>query len=180
MDSVALAATIGGSVVALAGVTATAWSASLQRRSARELAKLQHEHERELARGQRLFDRRADAYEVMIGQVQVWWERIIDTQPIFREAGAPDPPEVPTPDEWRPMYVRLRAVGSRSVVDLYDDFAQTTRNFFIHARHLQAVLNRRGRTDEREPWEEVENARKQVKEVYDRIQSAVSDELATL
>src|SRR6266508_4561494 len=58
VDAVALAATIGGSVVAFAGVGATAWSASVQRRSARELAESRHEHELRLARGARLFERR--------------------------------------------------------------------------------------------------------------------------
>jgi hypothetical protein len=66
MDSVALAATIGGSLVGIAGVAATAWSNWLQRDSAKDLASLQHQHERELARGARLYERRAPVYEGML------------------------------------------------------------------------------------------------------------------
>jgi hypothetical protein len=53
VDAVALAATIGGSVVALAGVGATAWGAKQQRESAKELEESRQEHERQLASGAR-------------------------------------------------------------------------------------------------------------------------------
>jgi hypothetical protein len=64
---VALAAAIGGSVVGVAGVAASAWSNWLQHVSTRELASRQHEHERQLARGARLFERRAPVYEEICG-----------------------------------------------------------------------------------------------------------------
>ena len=76
MDSVALAATIGGSVVGLAGVGATAWSSWLQGLRAAELASRQREHERELARGARLFERRAPVYEEMLRLLYRWMERV--------------------------------------------------------------------------------------------------------
>jgi hypothetical protein len=66
VDTVALAATIGGSIVALAGVGATVWSTWQQRLSSRELANSQHEHERALASGARLFEKRGEVYESML------------------------------------------------------------------------------------------------------------------
>src|SRR5439155_25935915 len=49
VDTVALAATIGGSLVALAGVGATAWGIKQQRESAKELEDSRQTHERLLA-----------------------------------------------------------------------------------------------------------------------------------
>jgi hypothetical protein len=180
MDVVALVATVGGTLVGLAGIGVTAWGARQQRESAKDLAGLQHEHERDLARGARLFDRRSDVYEAMIDYVQVWWERIADTEPIFRAAGAPDPPEAPGPDEWRPMYVRLRTFGSPEVTALYEEFSQRTQDFFIQAGLLRAAMNQRGSRQEPEPWEETQDARVRVKDTFDRLQRRVSEELASL
>ena len=178
MDAVALAATIGGSAVALAGVGVTAWSIRQQRASARELAALQHGHERDLARGARLFERRAAAYEAMLGFLQVIWERILDTEPILRLEGTPDPPDQPPPDEWRSMYVRLRTFGSTPVASLYDDFANATHDFFIQVNLLRSTRDQPGQGAM--PWQQLQDARERVKEIYDRLEVVVSDELASL
>jgi hypothetical protein len=130
MDTVALAATIGGSVVALAGVGATAWSAWTQRTSARELAKEQHTHERDLARGARLFDKRASVYEAMIAYLLIWMQRIEATEPRWRRADEPEPPEPPGDDEWRAMQVPLRTFGSETVADAYDDLSGKMTGFY--------------------------------------------------
>ena len=131
MDSVALAATIGGSVVALAGLAVSAWSVRQQRESAKELAASQHAHERELARGERLFERRASAYETLVNFQQIVWERIVDTEPILRLAGTPDPPAAPEPDDFRAMYVRLATYGTAEVVAIYEEFGTAVRDFFL-------------------------------------------------
>jgi hypothetical protein len=180
MDAVALAATIGGSVVALAGVGVTAWSVLQQRQSAKELASMLHAHERDLARSARLFERRSEAYHALLGLLQVYWERILDTEPMIRVAGAPDPPEAPGSDDWRPMYVRLRTFGSPEVTALYEEFAARVQAFFLQAGLLRSVMDRRGRTEEREPWQETQEAREAVKDTFDRLQRVVSEELASL
>jgi hypothetical protein len=84
VDSIALAATIGGSFVGLAGIGATAWGVAQQRASAKELATAQHEHERDLASGARLFERRSGVYEAMLGFLQVWVEWINATEPVLK------------------------------------------------------------------------------------------------
>jgi hypothetical protein len=180
VDEIALAATLGGTAVGLAGIVVTAWGARQQRESAKELAELQHEHERGLARGARLFDHRAAVYEAMLGFLQAWWERIIDTEPIMRVAGTPDPPEAPGPDDWRPMYVRLRTFGSPEVAALYEEFTRRAQHFFIQAGLLRAAMNQRGLRNEPEPWQETQDARERVKGTFDRLQLRVSEELASL
>src|SRR5262245_41124157 len=59
VDAVGLAAAIGGSVVGLAGVAATAFASWNQGRQATALAEQQHEHELKMARGERVFATRA-------------------------------------------------------------------------------------------------------------------------
>jgi hypothetical protein len=63
VDAVALAATIGGSLVAVAGIGGNVYIARLQRRTEVKLAEDRQQHERDLARGQRLYERRAPVYE---------------------------------------------------------------------------------------------------------------------
>jgi hypothetical protein len=95
VDTVALAATIGGSVVGLAGVAATAWAAWTQRASARELAVEEHEHERDLARGARLFEKRATVYESMNDFLLVWMQRVDATEPIPADGRRAEPTRGP-------------------------------------------------------------------------------------
>jgi hypothetical protein len=179
MDYVALAATIGGSMVAIVGVGVTAWGISQQRASARELATSQQAHERELARGARLFDRRAIAYESMIAFLQVAWERVIATEPMLRMAGEPEPPEPPTADEWRAMYVKLATFGSHAVTERYEGVAEAFRKFFIDADHLRRMRDTPS-TDELQLWRGLEAARAEVKTRFDQIERLVSSELAAL
>src|SRR5205807_1051348 len=81
MDAVALAATLGGSVVALAGVGATAWGIKQQRESAKELDASRQTHERLLASGARLFEKRSSVYEQMVGMLRRWREEVAGTEP---------------------------------------------------------------------------------------------------
>ncbi len=131
-----------------------------------------------MARGARLFERRAAAYEAMLLFIQVVWERILDTEPWFRRANAPDPPPPPTGDEWRPMYVRMRTVGSQSVARLYQEFASAAQAFFAVAELMQAARRQPGQIEE--PWRELQAAREKVQAIYDELEVLVSDELASL
>jgi hypothetical protein len=179
VDAVALAAAIGGSVVGVAGVAATAWSAWLQHVSARELSERQQEHERGLARGARLFERRADVYEEMLRLLYPWMERVDATEPFITFAG--QPPDPPGTDEWRAMHIRLRTYGSREVADAYDVFGEAIRSFFFQVPTLRAVRERG--TDPAEAarvGKEFEAARAGVRKALRSLERIVSDELASL
>jgi hypothetical protein len=178
VDSVALAATIGGSVVALAGVAAGMWSVTQQRQSSNELADRQHTHERELARGARLFERRADLYERLVGFVHVWWERVAATEPIARWDNDPEPPEPPTIEEWRAMYVQLRTLGSVTVAEAFDEFAEAFRDFTAQVDLLRSTRDQPSKSPA--PWHEVQEARQRVRALSERVERLVSEELATL
>jgi hypothetical protein len=181
VDAVALAAAIGGSTVGLAGVATSAWSNWLQHVSARELSARQQEHERDLARGARLFERRGPVYETMIAFLYPWMERVDATEPFMRYAGEPDPPDPPSTDEWRMMHVRLRTYGSPEVADAYDVFGEAIRSFFFHLPTIRA--DRAHGTDAAESvrlHKEFEAARVNVRKTLRSLERLVSDELASL
>lgn len=178
MDAVALAATVGGSVVALGGVSVTAWGIWQQRESAKELAASQQAHERQLASGARLFEKRADLYEGMIGVLQRWSDQVEATEPIFRMANEPEPPKEPSVEEQRDLNRVLRTFGSREVADAYDEFVKAVKSFFYSAMTLRATREQRG--DAQLPWEQMEREREKVREGLREIERLVSDELAAL
>jgi hypothetical protein len=177
MDAVALAATIGGTVVGVAGVGATMWATWTQRVSARELGAEQHKHERDLARGARLFDKRASVYEAMNAYLLTLVQRIEATEPMWQRANEPEPPEPPGEGEWRAMQVSLRTFGSQAVADAYDDLSKKITRFFAAATMLRDMRNQRAVTL---PREEVEEARERVREAHRALIRLASEELATL
>jgi hypothetical protein len=99
VNSVALAATIGGFVVGLAGVISNVVIVWLRRGQDLELAEKQHAHERELARGDRLYERRAPVYERMMAVVQPTMEYVEARNKIVRLSVEPLLPPEPSVDE---------------------------------------------------------------------------------
>jgi hypothetical protein len=175
VDTVALAATIGGSVVALAGVSVTAWGIYQQRESAKELSAAQHTHEQRLARGARLFDARAEVYEAMLAFLQVWIERVEATLPILKMAGDPGPPNAPSDEEWRDMHVRLLTFGSPEAAALYNELNEAVRLFFVQAAVIDHLA-----PDDVTSRESLQARREEVRVIYKKITRLVSDELASL
>jgi hypothetical protein len=180
MDAVALAATIGGAVVGVAGVAATAWSNWLQRDSAKELASLQHQHERELARGARLYERRVPVYEQMLKLLYPWMERVDSTQRLWKSASEPEPPEPPSPEEWRAMQVELGTHGSPAVSDAYRAFSEAISEFFERVSELRMIMDHSATGDAGEAAGRMEAARRNVREMLRKLERLVSDELAAL
>jgi hypothetical protein len=179
VDSVALAATIGGSVVGLAGVGATAWGSWLQRGSAKELAASQHEHERELARGARLFDRRQPVYEEMLRLLYPWAERVEATDKIITFADEPDPPDLPSREAWREMQIRFATIGSRAVADSFLAFGDVLRDFWAHVGRMRNIREHGG-GDLAEAATATEEARREVVAALRKTERLVSEELAAL
>jgi hypothetical protein len=178
MDAVALAATVGGSVVALAGVGATAWGIKQQRESAKELEASRQTHERLLASGERLFEKRSSVYEQMVGMLRGWLEAVEATEPsIFSLAGAPQLPEPPSPDEQRALNAKLRTFGSKDVADAYDELAISMFEFSAWALQVRTAIDVQAA---QVPREQLEAARKTVRAHVATIERLVSDELATL
>jgi hypothetical protein len=178
MDTVAFAATIGGSIVGLAGIAASAWSNWLQRQSAKEIAATQHEHERELARGARLFERRALAYEQMLGLLQVWVERVQAAQRIMRYAGEEEP-EAPSREEWQLMQTKVRTIGSRPVGDAYAKAVIAISAFFGQVTRIQNIRQHGGGSVS-DALEDMQEAGQHVLATSAALEVLVSSELEKL
>jgi hypothetical protein len=178
VDSVALAATIGGSAVGLAGVGATAWSSWLQRTSAKEITLSQHERERELARGARLFERRVLVYEQMLSLLHLWRERVDAAQRIMRYADEEEPQE-PSRDEWRAMNAKLRTIGSRSVGEGYSKAVLAIAAFFDQVTRVRNIREHGGGSVS-EALEAMQQAGGEVQSKVAGLEVLVSSELEKL
>jgi hypothetical protein len=162
VDAIAIIATIGGFVVAIAGLIANVVIAKLQRGQALELAEKAHAHERELARGDRLYESRTQVYEAMMKTVHAIREHVEATEPTSSRVDPKQLPPLPSPDENRALYARLRTYGSLAVAEAMDHFLMEARRFF---------------GDE---TSEIQEVRKSVLEAVWDIERLVSEELATL
>jgi hypothetical protein len=177
VDTVALAATIGGSVVGIVGILATGWAARQQRLASIELADAQHQHERALASGARLFEKRAEVYESLLNTLLIWRERVEHELPMMRTGGEPEPPEQPSQDEWRTMSARLGTFGSPMVNLGFVEIIKAINSFFVAA----SVFTTAREAGERSlPFEQVQAAREVVRSQFDALERLVSDELAGL
>ena len=177
VDSVALAATIGGSVVALAGVGATAWGIKQQRESAKELEASRQTHERQLASGERFFKKRSAVYEEIDGLLRLLFEEVVATAPQLTIAGAPPVPEGPSTNERRAMEERLRTIGSKKVTDAYDKFVTSVVQFHLVASTLPASEELGGADL---LWNQVDDMRNAMRDDLATIEQLMRDDLASL
>ena len=178
MDSVALAATIGGSVVALAGVGATAWGIKQQRESAKELEDSRQTHERLLASGERLFEKRSAVYEKMVGLLRQWSPELVADAPLMNIAGEQQLPEPPSLDERRALMVKLRTFGSTEVGDAYDEFVKSLREFHAWKGTLSATSEMIPGSDE--DWNKFEVLRRKALADLAKVEELAREELRTL
>ena len=147
MDPVAFATAVGGAAVGLAGVLGNSWNSWVERKQANDLAAKQHEHEGRLSRGDRLYERRAPVYEVVVTFACVVMDRIENTEPII-SFGEPRKPQEPLSDaETQAMQVRLRTYGSTAIGDAFDEFADQVRGFWGHAFSVRTIREQGGQAD---------------------------------
>jgi hypothetical protein len=177
VNTVALAATIGGSVVGLAGVISNVVLAKLRQGQELDLADRQHVHERELARGDRLYERRALVYEQMMGVVATTMEHVERRNPMISFSNEPPLPDEPSVDDQRAMQIKLRTHGSKAVGDAFHDWVQKVRQFQLNATAFEMVRDQRAPfTDEREV---MDDARVEAREAADKLARLLADELAS-
>jgi hypothetical protein len=179
VNTIALAATIGGSVVGLAGVIGNVVNGWIGRKQAIELAENEHEHQRELARGERLYARRASVYEEMLGFNYVVMARVEDAEPLIQLAGQQGaPPEPPSDEEFRTMQVRLRTHCSIEVGNAFDDFAKKAHTFWGHVMVVRTLREQHGQMGN--AIVELQAAREEVRNSLRTLERLVSVELAAL
>jgi hypothetical protein len=179
VDAVALAATIGGSVVALAGVGATAWGAKQQRESAKELEDSRQEHERQLASGERYSEKLSAIYEDMFGLTRRWRPELVAAEPLTRLfAGEVQLPEPPSIDEQNAFAEKLGLFGSTEVGTAYDEFVESLNEFHAWKGTLSATSEMIPGSDE--DWNKFEVLRSKALADLKEVEQLARDELRKL
>jgi hypothetical protein len=178
VDAVALAATIGGSLVALAGVGATAWGAKQQRESARELEDSRQRHERLLASGARLYEKRSAIYEDMLGLLRRWRPELVAAAPLMNIfAGELQLTEPPSVAERNALMLKLRLFGSTEVGDAYDEFVNSMDDF----QTLKGTLSTTSAIPASDQdWNNLEALRSKALADLAKVERLASGELASL
>jgi hypothetical protein len=178
MDAPALAAAIGGSLVGALGILVGWLSSRGERSSALALAKAQREHEREIARGERLYEDRKNAYQGLLRQLHRTMLSVERTHP-FLTVGEPlEPPEPPSEDEWTAMLVGVATFGSAELEEAYATFAAEVRSFQAHAWTFEATRNQRD--DISETVTQMDAHRQGARDALKNIERLIRDELAAL
>lgn len=178
MNAIAFAATIGGTVVAVAGV----WFGWLQSKGERHqavvLAGKQHEHERKMARGERLFDARAVAYQELLRMLYRAMTTIDRTEPIITTTPPPVPPPRPTDEEWDEMMAKVAVFGSQELVEAFEHFVSKANGFHVWAATFKAIKNQQA--DIADTAEQMNKHRQEARDALKAIERLMREELSGL
>ena len=94
------------------------------------------EHERGLAREQRLQERRGATYRDMLSMVYLVGDVIAQTLPVFERVPAPPRIDGPSPETEREMTATVALYGSAAVVERLEAVSTASRDFFLAAQYL--------------------------------------------
>jgi hypothetical protein len=175
-NSAALAAAIGGSVVGLAGIAFGWLNSRGERAQALRLNETEHEHQRELARGERLHDELHAAYSEMLGLVSKLLLFVERTKPMLVVGEPLDPPSLPEPDEMLRIRGRASLVGSEEVVKALDELAVRFRAFQGAAWSLD-LHERQNAPNVGQGWEAVESKRERFREQVAEIERITREDI---
>jgi hypothetical protein len=178
-EVVAIVGAISTPLVAIAGYGFAEWRSRGDRDAARQLAEEAHGHERELARGARLYERRSPVYESLMRVVQPTMEHVEARNPIISFSTEPPLPPEPSLDDQREVQIQLRTHGSKEVGDAFQEWFQKVRLFMLHASTYEMIRSQGVGGDLAESAKQMHAARDEARDVADKLARLVSDELAT-
>ena len=176
VNDAALAAAIGGSLVGVAGVLFGWLNSRGERHNAVALARERHDHERQLARGERFFDARSAAYQHALKVLYVAQERIDRTYPIV--GPRPEPPEAPSEEEWSDMFVKLAVFGSEKLMQAFEAYSDKSNEFYAYASTYAAIREQKGQLGD--TVEQMNRCREEAREALLAIERRIREELAGL
>ena len=105
-------AAVGGALLS-ALITFTVTGRSI--RATERLETFRRQHEKDLARDERQQRRREDAYLALLASLEVGRLRLSRLRPGFGSIPHPEPPAMPSTDEWVAIEARVGAFGSEDV-----------------------------------------------------------------
>lgn len=193
MDAVGLAATIGGSVVGIAGVL-SAWHSSAKERSFRFTdATAEREHARQLARDARVWADRRSAYHGLIVHLLNIMEGVEKAHPMIRigpvgggRQNQDDEAEAVTRvrTEEAAENLRLReieasviALGSAELVEIVQTFMKARLRFSLDVGHYEMVRGAGLGTQAGDAYTALNGTREELRTLFQSISALMRAEL---
>lgn len=179
MNTVAILAVILGPIIGALGLFFGWLQVQGDRSHGLALAKAQHEHERQIRRGDRLFEKRGDLYVCLLGFLDRQLLRVERTNPLMTIGAPQDPPGPEDETESARLQAEVGVYGSAEVWKIILKLSEAVRSFFIESSSLD--IARSGQTGEtRTHWENVQEARTKVRDLTDETRELVQHEIENL
>jgi hypothetical protein len=179
MNTVAILAVILGPAVGALGLLFGWLQVRGERSHALSLAQAQHQHERQLKRGDRLFEKRGDLYVQLLTFLDRQLLRVERTNPLMTIGPPQDPPGPEDEEEASRLQAEVGAYGSAEVWKIIMELSDAVRSFFIESSSLD--MARSGRREETAVhWQKVQAAREKVRELTDKTRELVQQEIENL
>jgi hypothetical protein len=159
--------------VAFAGVVSAGLVGVLAPVMAWLVARANQQHERKLARDERVYARRSVVYEDLIAYLQRSMLVIHRTHPII--GPQPPPPEPPGEEELIRLQARVAAFGSEDVVDRLAESTRRRTSFHAHAFAYEQM--RAHARDTMQSRLDMDEARERAGQQLMEIERRVRDEL---
>jgi hypothetical protein len=135
-DAAILAATIGSSAVALAGVGTAAWAAKQERAARGELAKSEHAYARERAHEDRVWTSRRTAYEELLGFAHRNMLAVDRTLPPGEPWG--EVPGMLADEVYTTLQARVTILGTKETHEALKAFNDSVKEFFGTANRFRS------------------------------------------
>jgi hypothetical protein len=162
--------------VGIAGVVFGYLQSRGERQSARELVELQHTYNRQVARGERMFQARSEAYAALLRQLHTVMMIIERTEPMI---GPTAPvPDRPSDDDWTEMYVRIAMFGSPELNEAFREFGKQWGAFQANAAVFSRV--RQGQANAPDTGLDMHKAREAAAKTLREMERMVREELGAL
>jgi hypothetical protein len=165
--------------VALAGVITTGLVAVIGSVVTSLVARGNRQHERDLQRGERLFEKRGAIYVDLFRWADVHLVRVERTNPIITMGPPLQPPDPPPEAELVTMQAQVAVYGSSAVWQLIEEFAQAVRDFFFASSMLE-IEQRRQTADTTRAWEALTEKRTEVRTLHLKLRLQVQQEIERL
>jgi hypothetical protein len=172
-DAAILAATIGSSAVALAGVGTAAWAAKQERAARGELAKSEHAYARERAHEDRVWTSRRTAYEELLGFAHRNMLAVDRTLPPGEPWG--EVPGMLADEVYTTLQARVTLLGTEETLEALKTFNDSVREFFGTANRFRS-REEMGQVDA----ERVDGLRESVKQSLRVLGGCARDDLTKL
>jgi hypothetical protein len=131
-------------------------------------------HARQLAQDERLFEKRAAAYEELLTQAHRDMLSMERNYPMLGPAPAA-PPEIDDL-EWIALRSRILSYGSAEVLKRLDAYMEKVAGFIAVAR-TSKMMEAQGRQTPPEPYVELEQIRSEARELLKALANQINEEL---